>query len=35
MKGVRMHDIKLPEIGEGVNEGELLKWLVKEGILLK
>ena len=30
-----MHDIKLPEIGEGVNEGELLKWLVKEGDTIK
>ena len=24
-------DFKLPEIGEGVQEGELIKWLVKEG----
>ena len=24
-------DIKLPEIGEGVTEGELVNWLVKEG----
>lgn len=30
-----MHEIKLPEIGEGVNEGELLKWLVKEGETIK
>ena len=24
-------EFKLPEIGEGVQEGELIKWLVKEG----
>ena len=24
-------DFKLPEIGEGVHEGELIRWLVKEG----
>ena len=24
-------DFKLPEIGEGVHEGELIKWLVKDG----
>ena len=24
-------DVKLPEIGEGVTEGELVQWLVKEG----
>ncbi len=24
-------DFKLPEMGEGVNEGELVRWLVKEG----
>lgn len=24
-------EFKLPEMGEGVNEGELVKWLVKEG----
>ena len=24
-------EVKLPEIGEGVTEGELVQWLVKEG----
>lgn len=28
-------EIKLPEIGEGVTEGELVKWLVKPGDALK
>jgi len=27
-------EFKLPEIGEGVQEGELIKWLVKEGDLV-
>ena len=27
--------IKLPELGEGVTEGELIKWLVKEGDLVQ
>jgi pyruvate dehydrogenase E2 component (dihydrolipoamide acetyltransferase) len=26
-----MADVKLPELGEGVTEGELIKWLVKPG----
>lgn len=28
-------DVKLPELGEGVTEGELLKWLVKPGDSVK
>ena len=28
-------EFKLPEMGEGVNEGELVRWLVKEGDVLK
>ncbi|HEY8272753.1 MAG TPA: 2-oxo acid dehydrogenase subunit E2 [Pseudobdellovibrionaceae bacterium] len=28
-------DIKLPELGEGVSEGELVKWLVKPGDSIK
>jgi len=30
-----MTDIKLPELGEGVTEGELVKWLVKPGDTVK
>ena len=28
-------DVKLPELGEGVSEGELVKWLVKPGDTVK
>ncbi len=28
-------DFKLPDIGEGVSEGEILKWMVKEGDSIK
>ena len=28
-------DFKLPDIGEGVHEGELVKWLVQEGTTVK
>ncbi len=28
-------DVKLPELGEGVSEGELIKWLVKSGDSIK
>ena len=31
----RMADVKLPELGEGVTEGELVKWLVKPGDSVK
>lgn len=30
-----MADVKLPELGEGVTEGELVKWLVKPGDAIK
>lgn len=30
-----MADVKLPELGEGVTEGELIKWLVKPGDSVK
>jgi pyruvate dehydrogenase E2 component (dihydrolipoamide acetyltransferase) len=32
---VSVQDIKLPELGEGVTEGELVKWLVKSGDIVK
>ncbi|MNJ92553.1 Dihydrolipoyllysine-residue acetyltransferase component of pyruvate dehydrogenase complex [compost metagenome] len=31
----KVSDIKLPELGEGVTEGELVKWLVKSGDTVK
>ncbi|QQG48060.1 MAG: 2-oxo acid dehydrogenase subunit E2 [archaeon] len=30
-----MYELKLPDIGEGVSEGEILKWMVKEGETIK
>lgn len=33
--GGKTQDIKLPELGEGVTEGELVKWLVKPGDTVK
>lgn len=33
--GVKAQDVKLPELGEGVTEGELVKWLVKPGDSVK
>ncbi|WP_415061126.1 2-oxo acid dehydrogenase subunit E2 [Bdellovibrio sp.] len=33
--GGKVQDIKLPELGEGVTEGELVKWLVKSGDAVK
>jgi pyruvate dehydrogenase E2 component (dihydrolipoamide acetyltransferase) len=33
-EGIKM-ELKLPELGEGVHEGELVKWLVKPGDLVK
>ena len=26
-----MYEFKFPDVGEGITEGELVKWLVKEG----
>lgn len=31
----KVQDVKLPELGEGVTEGELVKWLVKPGDSVK
>ncbi|MDG0816797.1 2-oxo acid dehydrogenase subunit E2 [Bdellovibrio svalbardensis] len=33
--GGKVQDVKLPELGEGVAEGELVKWLVKPGDSVK
>lgn len=33
--GGGMYELKLPELGEGVTEGELIKWLVKPGDTVK
>lgn len=33
--GGKAQDVKLPELGEGVTEGELVKWLVKSGDTVK
>lgn len=33
--GGKVQDVKLPELGEGVTEGELVKWLVKPGDAVK
>ena len=30
-----MYEFKLPDLGEGIHEGELLKWHVKEGDEIK
>ena len=30
-----LYEFKLPDIGEGVAEGEVVRWLVKEGDVLK
>lgn len=35
MGGGKVQEIKLPELGEGVAEGELVKWLVKSGDSVK
>uniref|UniRef100_UPI0030B89EF2 biotin/lipoyl-containing protein n=1 Tax=Metallibacterium scheffleri TaxID=993689 RepID=UPI0030B89EF2 len=30
-----VYEFKLPDIGEGVSEGEIVKWHVKEGDVIK
>ncbi len=30
-----MYEFRLPDIGEGVAEGEVVRWLVKEGDVLQ
>ncbi len=30
-----MHEFKFPDVGEGIKEGEVVKWLVKEGEVVK
>jgi pyruvate dehydrogenase E2 component (dihydrolipoamide acetyltransferase) len=35
MSSAKANEVKLPELGEGVTEGELVKWLVKPGDTVK
>ncbi|EQD50345.1 Biotin/lipoyl attachment domain protein, partial [mine drainage metagenome] len=32
---IEMFKFKLPDIGEGVTEGEIIKWLLEEGQTVK